>query len=367
MLDPTTRSILVLLAAASVAGCAVPGDLAATGACPTGETCSTEAPHGLFFEGASFSDFAGASGLPIVAAGGTEGVTALTGSGLDSSPFGGLFTATSSDPGALAIDAVAPPSLQVHGHAPADAVVKLFQAGTTDLLDQVDVQVEAISAATLFPSELVVPESAAPTPTTAPWALLAGSAAVPLVVRLQGTSADRLVDEATTLTQPAGAPVRQAWDLFAVTAPAAPGLSSFTIQAGGASFLVTAPVVATIDDLTLIPLTSSPATAAQIGANGADLCFLAQSAGAVVVGATWTFTGSSNLELLPGFTEGSPSCIAAAGTAVGPATLTVAASGFSKTFDLTVTAATKAKMSPHRPARASGSVAGDRAASGDIR
>jgi hypothetical protein len=356
----------LFLTSVSLSGCTLAGDRAASGLCPIGKTCSSEV-SGLFFLGAAFSDniIIGAVDVPPVAVGGTESVTALTGESTDSPPFADGFTADTTDASELSIDAVTPPSVTVHGHdASGAAQLELFQAGTTTvLLDEVTLSVEAISTVTVFPLELVLPADFSSSTTPTPWVLLAGSTAVPLVVQLAGADGTRIVDESATLTSPSGAATRQAWDLFAVTAPAAPGKASFAIQAGGAPFATTASVVQAVDDIQQkILLSSSPGATPQI-ISSADVCYVGQSAGAPVAGVTWTFTPSSNLTVMsPGL--GAPGCLELVGTADGPATLTVTASGLTKTFDFTVSTKGE-KSAPHRaaPRRPRAPVAGARAAS----
>ncbi|MEO5731960.1 MAG: hypothetical protein ABI134_16965, partial [Byssovorax sp.] len=123
----------------------------------------------------------------------------------------------------------------------------------------------------------------------------------------------------------------------------ASGEVAFAITAGSQQFAATAPVVAAVDDI--VPSTFvSPF-------NGDDkvevlqselLCFVGKSGGVMVAGATWTFTGSASLALEPTSTAENMlthtfrSCIDLKATEVGAATLTVDASGFSKTFALNV-------------------------------
>jgi hypothetical protein len=333
MSNLTSRTTLTFLAAVSLTGCSLGGLRAgSSGGCPAGETCSSEAPDGLFFVGAAFSDeFFGASGVPPIAVGGSETVTTVTGLFASSPPFTGSFVATSADPAELTLERVTPPSFEAVGHAPGTDLVQLTQPGTTELLDEVDLQVEAISGVTVFPSELVFIEAVQAKPM--PFVLFAGGGSIPLIVRLQGTGTARLVDQTISLTSAPG-PVSPtpAWDLFDVTVPASPGQVPFSIQAGAGSFDATATAVDTIDTIEL--LTSLPAsTALQVSiADGTEICFTALSGGALVAGANWAFSSSSGV-IATATTTG---CASVLGQAAGPATLTVTAGGATRTFDLTV-------------------------------
>ena len=235
----TLRNTLAFLAAISLPGCALPGVRAESG-CPAGQTCSSEAPNGLDFLGAAFSDQI-ESGVGTIASGGTETITALTGIDADSPPFAGDFTVTSADPDEIAIGSVTPPSFTLAGDAPGTGLVQLFQPGTTLLLDELDAAVEAISSVTVFPIELDGFE-----PSVTSFALLAGTS-VPLVVRLEGKGAeDRLGDEGTTVASSTSF-AQNAWDNVDVTSSTAQTEASFSIQAGGSSFAATVQVVGLVD------------------------------------------------------------------------------------------------------------------------
>jgi len=333
MIATELRSALLILGSLSLGGCLLLGTDAP---CPAGQTCTSETPEGLFFGGTGLSDPT-SSVDPIlpVAVGGIETISALAGTNSASPAFTGSFTAASADPSRFSVGAVTPPSVVVHGRAAGDSALQLFEPGTTTLLGQVTVPVAALSTATLFPSELTFVEVSTP-PT--PWALLAGSAAVPLIVKLADASGRRLVDEATTLTATSGALTRQAWDLFAVTAAPAPGAMSFAIQAGGASFAATAPVVAAVDAITLseISLFETPPPVPVVGTDPLFFCLAAHSGGSLVAGATWALVPSANLVVTTDVLPGSPSCVTVEGNGDGAGTLEVTAGGFTQSFPFTI-------------------------------
>ncbi|MEO5726340.1 MAG: hypothetical protein ABI134_27075, partial [Byssovorax sp.] len=206
MFDLASRTALAFLAVFSATGCVVGGQRAkGGGACPAGETCSDQTPSGLNFLGATTTDsFGGAIG--VTAVGGTQVLTVLDGPA--------SFDVTSSDFAVVSISSVSPPNIIVTGGSTGSALVRVDQSATNNLLDQVSVDVAKLDKATLLPSELSVIE-----PQNTTWALLAGGTA-PLMVRLEAANGERLVDESMKLTSPSGFPKREAWDRFAVAAPA---------------------------------------------------------------------------------------------------------------------------------------------------
>jgi hypothetical protein len=363
MPDLTFRTTLAFLAGFSLTGCTLPGQRALhDGACPVGETCSTTTPDGLFFLGATTSDSIFGGGVAITAAGGTQTVTAVTGTGTGSPPFDGDFTAATTAPGVLTVDLVTPPSVVVRGQAGGTSLLRLLAPETGALLDRVEIQVEPISKVSLFPSDLVFLElAAAPDLRNAPWALLSGiGASARIVVRLHGAGDDRLVDEGLALTPAFGAASRGAWDLFEVDTPS-PGTVSFSIQAGGASFPVEAQVFDGIDDIVAVPLAFGADPTQVSVSQDALFCCLAQSGGTPVAGAAWNFNGSANLTVKPEPSIGR-SCVSVQGKTTGMATLTVTAGGVEKTFDLTVSAKPKQKSARRSAHPAFAATAGERAA-----
>jgi hypothetical protein len=246
---------------------------------------------------------------------------------------------------ALTVGDVTPPSFEMAGEAPGTSLVQLFQLGTSDLLDQVDLEAETISSVTLFPQDTIL-LFAESSPST-PFALLRGSTSmIPLVVRLHGTGTDRLVDEGTVVTSAQDTISQSKWDLFETPVPASAPQATFSVETGTGVFVATAPVVDTIDSIVEFPKTSP----IQVGTTAAtELCFTAQSAGALVAGATWTFSSSANLTVSTAKTFG---CAQVQGQSVGTGTLTVTASGFAQTFDLTAVAGTVSglRRPPHHGA-----------------
>lgn len=335
MTNLASRTALAFLAVFTAAGCTVAGDRAADGVCPEGETCSDLTPTGLYFFGEPTTDGL-VSGVGVTAKGGTQTITALLGDALDSPPLDTEFDATTSDIKVAAVSAVEPPNVVISGEGAGTSFVRLLEPGTDKLLDRVSVDVAAIDNVTLRPSELYLLEKE-----EAPWALLAGGNA-PMIVRLSDASGVRLVDDSLTLTSSTGATKRQSWDLFEATAPAS-GDASFAITAGSAPFTATAKVVAALDDIVSSEVLGVSSTGQTFVLKEKEtVCFLGKSGGVTTAGATWSFKGSSNLELTPVDTKENTlthtfrSCITVKGTAVGTATLTVDAGGISKDFTLDV-------------------------------
>ena len=326
----TSRSALALLAIFSTTGCALQGERAGTliGACPTGEICSDQAPKGLLFWGAKTSDSLGGD-VAITAKGGTQTINVSLNSG-DADPFSQAFDADTSDINVAAISAVAPPTVVVSGESDGTSLLRLLEPGTDKLLDRVSIQVATIDKVTLFPDQLYQIEEK-----NAPWALFSGTT-TPIIVRLAAKNGDRLIDESIALTPAFGSAAPLAWDLFGVTAPTS-GDASFTINAGNGSFTAKIPVVAAIDEIMYSTLLGNFFEEDKLDVStGRLLCFVGRSSGVATVGAKWTFTGSSTLQIEPknSLLPGLDSCANVTGTAIGPATLTVDASSFTRTFNL---------------------------------
>ncbi len=324
-----SRTALALVATIAASGCALAGDRVG-GVCPTGEVCSAEAPNGLFFLGAKRADSFG-GGVEVTAVGGIQTIKVLQDSNTDSPAFDKAFDAATSDVTVAAISAVAPPDVTVSGESDGTSALRLLESGTDKLLDRVDVHVATIDKVTTFPRELFLVAADDGTP----WALLSGGKAS-LVVQLTSKGGDRLVDETLTLAPDFGKATSQAWDLFDVTAPTS-GDASYTVAAGKGSFAVKVPVVAAVDKIESSKILNA------LGADGTLeavrdelLCFVGTSNGARVAGATWKFTGSATiaLSLADPATGAQQSCIQVKGTAVGPAKLTVEASGFTRVVDI---------------------------------
>lgn len=367
MKNSTGRLRFTLFACFLLAGCAVPGERALDGGgCPAGETCSSWTPDGLSFMGAPMSDVFAGGGVPPIAAGGKQTVTALIDSGNTQEPYAGFKEATTPMPRIASIDAVAPPTVVVQGNEEGTTKLRLLQPGTNILLDRVDIQVAPIKQVTLFPKELVIvsdPE--------APWAVLANSEDE-LVTRLWGDKDLRLVDETISLTPATGQAQREAWDLFKVTAPAS-GTASYQVKTWGATFTAEASVVSKIDSIELSQflITQSEPIKVDTTQESPLVCFTAMTGGAAVAGATWKFTSSPGVEVLPASPDKPDvtlaSCTVLKGVASGPATITVEASGVQRTFNVTVsTGGMKAARHPapeqgYATLRATMPVVGERA------
>lgn len=323
------RTGLALLAVFAATGCALSGERVG-GVCPAGETCSDQAPDGLFFLGAARADSFG-GGVEITAAGGTQTIKVLLGSNTSSPTFDRAFDAVTSDDKVAKISSITPPNVVVSGGSAGTTSLRLLEAGTPKLLDRVNINVGSIDKVTVFPRELFLVASDDGTP----WALLSGARA-PMVVQLKAANGDRLVDEKLSLKAATGNVTAKAWDLFEITAPDS-GDASFTVEAGEGAFTAKAPVVAAIDAIESSKLLN------QLDADGALeatryhlLCFVAKSAGVTTAGATWKFSGTATIAITPGdpSSEGESSCVQLEGTQVGPAKLTVEASGISKVIEI---------------------------------
>lgn len=318
--------VFASLAALSLTACSLAGSRAKTGQCPTGEVCSDETPNGLFFKGPELGDAVLQLGGSVraTARGGTQTITVVTGSSLSSPTFGDEFDAeiaTTND--VMQIASVSPPTVVVSGIHAGKAFLRLLEPGTDLLLERVQLGVDAVATADAFPAELsIVAEE--------PYALLAGTDVV-LVARLESSAGARLIDESMTFSGDAIVG-RTAWDSFRVHAPSA----EFDVQVttgDGSPFTHTVPVVGSIDDIELVPISGTDLEVQALSSTTA--CFVARSDGAAVAGATWTFGATEGASTEKSLIE-LPGCVDVAGLTPGTSTLTVTASGKTVSFPVTV-------------------------------
>jgi hypothetical protein len=325
---------LTLSLGLALAGCGLSGggvDLL----CLEGEACSSDG-SGLLFLGASMSDgIQGANGgVETTAVGGTQAVRMLART--TGVPFNWTIEVQNDSPDVLAVPAVHPPDIDVRGVSAGAARLHVVAPETGAELDQVELRVGAIAAASAYPLELasIVDPDADPA-----WAVLAGSSQR-FVVRLMDAAGGRLVDQSLALTSLSGPVTAQTWDLYAVDVPSS-GDVALQIEAGGASFEATAHAVAAVDDFTVsrYSLAFSQSTSVSLPATTySSACFVARSSGAPTAGAEWVYTASPGIDLERTADEDRmPPCVAFKGTSVGTSTLTVSTGGAQKTFTVVVT------------------------------
>lgn len=336
--------------ALSLSACSLAGSRAKTGSCPEGEVCSDETPNGLFFAGPALGDAAldlGGSTLPT-ARGGKQTITVLTGASLGSPKFEGEFdaeVATTND--IMEIDSVAPPDVVVSGVHLGSAFLRLLEPGTDILLDRVQLAVDAIATADAFPAELALVPSE-------PFALLA-NADVILVARLKSSGGGRLIDESTTMTGD-GVFARLAWDSFRVHTP--PADFDVQVNAGDGSFTDLIPVVTSVDDIELVPISGPKLEVRALSSTTA--CFVARHGTIAVAGASWTFGASGGASTEKSFID-LPGCIDIVGQTPGTATFTASASGKTVTFSVDVLPSTMAVRFPGAFDTDTSAAAGERA------
>jgi hypothetical protein len=337
MKNVLVRRALPLLASLSLTRCSSPSPppgAVTAGGC-LDETCTF---GGL--QGASLSDLIfDLGGWYPTAAGGTQTFTAtsptaaLVGQG---APYALDFTATTTDSSVATVDSVTPPMLVLRGHACGSTRLQIFEPGTHVLLGEEPVEVEPIAGVSVIPDDLLwaealdAPASAPPAPV-----LLAGGT-TSLIVRLASANGDRLIDESMTAASPASPVSFDAWDEMQVEVPPQ-GAISLSIVAGGSAFSVTTDVVAAVDAVIVVPRSTPdpiPLSAGEVSL----VCCAATSNGALVGNVTWTATASPGVAVQSSALGTSLGCFDLEPMAPGAATLTVDASGLTKTFDVTIAA-----------------------------
>jgi hypothetical protein len=331
------RRALLFLASLSLTRCSIPGPSPAGG---TGGACLQEACTFGGFQGAGLSDeIIHLGDWYPTAAGGTQTFTARSPTEMilgQGAPYARDFTAATTDPSIATVESVTPPTLVLRGHVAGSTRVQLFEPETHLLLGEETVEVEPIAEVSVIPDDLVLTAALdAPAGSSPAVALLAGGTTA-LAVRLVAASGNRLVDESMTAASPASSVSFDAWDDVKVEVPPQ-GAISFSIVAGGSAFSVTTDVVAAVDDvIVLVP--KSPPDPIPVSADAVSMvCCAATSNGALVGSVTWTAAASPGVAV-PSSALGALGCFQLEPMTPGAATLTVDASGLTKTFDLTIAA-----------------------------
>ncbi len=312
-------------------GCAIPGDRAATGACPVGESCAPQTPNGLYFRGEDiFGD------LGTTAVGGVQVVSVLA----DQNEIFTLPFDAASDGPSFRVLSVEPPNVTIEGLAPGTSKLRILQRNTGLLFDRVNVKVAALAWVSIGPPLLSDVDS------TAPWAVAAG-AEVPLELSLFAADATPLVDDtavtisATPLsdrTSVVDVAVASSfsWSSFTVRARAA-GNFALTIDTAGTSFEQSLLAVDRVTDIALQPATLLTLVVGQPG----TVCFTGLDDGTQVSGLPWTYsTTSAGVDL---FADGN--CVTVTASSQGSVNVAAAAFGFSKSFAFSVVASKTGSMS----------------------
>src|SRR5262244_2672009 len=221
-----------ILALFLVTGCAAQGERAQDG-CPSDEICAP-LDGGLYFVGAALGDEELASddwAAPhTTALGGRQVVRVLHGPFVSSPPFVQPFNAGLRGD-ALAIASLDGPDIGIVGVAPGSAYLRIVQPGTGDLYDRILLPVAPAARASLVQPALRV-DAPRRTGRLHDWVIWAGRD-LPLVVAVEASNGDRLVDDGMTVNGVAGRP----WDL--VTVRATPGPVTLGVVAGGTSLPAT--------------------------------------------------------------------------------------------------------------------------------
>lgn len=327
---------LSLFAGLSLLACRLGDRASAGGRCPPGEICSDRTPDGLVFIGASsFKDHRRPVFL-ATAVGGKQTISARHPTDPDFPLYVAGFEARLVDSRVIAIDSATPTSVVLRGVGEGNALLRLLEPGTNELLDRVEVEAAPVAWISFLPRELRDEDEG-----TSRWAVLAGGSPA-LGVLLFDQDDRQLVDEGLEVTAHTVDISRQAWDLHAFTAPSA-GPLWLTVRAGGRSFTVPVPIESSIDDIQARApgITEGRPVTLKIGAIGKTVCFVAMSGSTALVGARWRFQPAAGISVTrPTLHEpeiwAPPGCVTITGQALGPTTLRVVASDHRKTFDLVV-------------------------------
>lgn len=326
------RFSFAFLIAGACSGCVVAGERAAgngTG-CPTGETCSSATPQGLYFQGPTPFYGIGPNGPLTVAVGGTEKVTVLATSNSEDT-FDSAFDAAGTS--VIQIDEVTPPDVQVSASAAGKGYLRILQKGTDKLLDRVEVLSAKAAKTALVPSTKVWVDTDVP---QNGWAVFAG-ATVQIGAQLHSASDAPLVDQSMKLviTGAGTADKTQAlWDVVKLTAGASGDVLVTATLGDGTSFSQSYPVVASIDEITRVPgALGGPDDAPVAPEEQKILCFRAKAKDLVVVGAPWKLTSDSDVVV-----EGDlfDSCALVSSKVVGKHTVTVSATDKQISIDFEV-------------------------------
>lgn len=307
--------------------------------CPTGEVCSSFALQGLTFYGASF----GATPTTIildrsvkpVATGGLQTIrfddvaTRMAPTFPSTARFdSNLSTVVSSDMASVLARAVTPGTSHLR-----------IEDASGRYVDSVEVRSAPIASAAFNDrSEGRGWRFVGPPGSSTAYAIRTG-ASVRLEIAIRDAASTRMVDESMAISGacPSVTVQREAWDLNTLVAVAA-GTCALTFQAGGTSqwnlAVTTADspdaiaVLASESEVDLSPTTVLPLSVAR------NVCFVATIGSLPMLGVSWTVELSSNVQRVATFTG--PNCVSLLGTSTGPATVTVRASGFSRTFPIAV-------------------------------
>jgi hypothetical protein len=297
-------------------------------------------PNGLYFLGSLLGDSQLGRGAPLyTAVGGTQTITPITGLANDSPIFLMPFNASITN-SALSIMYTQPPNVTVRGVALGSAYLRLVDPSTQLLFDRASITVKDVAAEYVRPADYMssTADEQFAGDVHAAWALYTGASAEPILAELVADDGMRMADESLDFSLSAGGvtTTRTNWDVLAVTGPISGASASVHVSAGNATYVtdVAIPLASTVDDIAWVNAVGAEANiiTAMHPSTPTTFCFRALSAGRLLAGVVWTFSGVTIVQrqLYAG-----KNCVTVSNPAAGTSPLMVNASGMVKTFTLT--------------------------------
>ena len=330
-----TKSLVLCLCLLSLAAGDVQiGEVADAGHCPAGETCSTEVPNGLVFTRTHaapvvpFTVFGPSAPRPLVV-GGSEQLRVATADGTPLPPW-----SAKSSSAALGVSGDGADTLTASGARAGDAYLRITESTSDLLLDRMVLDVRQMSRLWVGPQE--------PAPTATTYAILSGTSVAFIAVPL-GADGTWLADDSLGFDGEVAGTQR-------ILVSDADAGRTLTARRGSGD--VQTITLATADHVDAVALrVQSAMDASDLGALqhglaiGASetVCGVAYAGGVPVVGAEFTFAGSSNLlvkPLDPVSPDPGPTCALIAGKDVGPASVTVSQGSLTTTASFEIVPST---------------------------
>jgi hypothetical protein len=312
--------------------------------CPPGDVCSDDTPFGLIFEGPRFGDLLFDLKKPkTTAVGGTQMIHVRP----NDTSWPGTFDAEADGP-AFSVSSTVPPDVELLGEEPGSQYLRIFESDTRLLYDRIVLDVDTLSRVVLRPDKVYTTGDTSVFDEPMDIAVMSGRTAS-LVVALLAPDGTRLMDDSLDFQgSPGVTPIPETWDSFTTT-PSEVGTASVQVTAAQQSWDMPLRVV---DSVETVEWTTSLFViefneTVFVGQED-TYCFRATNADSLVLGATWSFLASENIEVVDASVP--DNCIVVNGVMPGPALITVTAEGQTNFFSLSVaTPATQSSKSPVKP------------------
>ncbi len=313
------HSFLLLLAIALVsAGCAFQSGDRVDGSCPAGEVCSS-ATDGLDFAGSAPAYYIG--NIVATAEGGTQRIHVLG--------WSRSFDAAVDGP-SFVVDRIEGDDVVIRGVDAGASRLRILHPDDGTLLDRTSLEVKRIARMAIVGDH----RFGTTDDPTDDVAFFSGSRSA-IVVRLLDPVDDLVVDEGLTLELSAGSAEQTAWDRFTIDAPTA-GVVGIDLTAAGVTGSYDVPVVAAIDDITLVtPEDDGGPIEIEVG-DGRVFCFSGRAGDLRVLGTPFGYSASGGVGL--GEDE-LGSCVTVEGFEEGPGQVVAEGPGATMTVSIDVVAA----------------------------